>query len=62
VVPHPLDMLRLALDPRQPTGVDALNNMTRSGFSEIGTRLDRIQARLGVAPARPAQRDQSDGN
>ena len=61
-VQHQLDMLRLALDQRQPTGVDALNNMTRSGFSEIGTRLDRIQARLGVAPAKPAQRDQGDGN
>jgi hypothetical protein len=59
-VQHQLDMLRLALDQRQPAGVASLNDMTRSGFSELGTRLDRIQAKLGVAPARPAKADQDD--
>jgi len=59
-VQHQLDMLRLALDQRQPAGVSSLNDMTRSGFSEIGTRLDRIQAKLGVLPARPAKADQDD--
>ena len=59
-VQHQLDMLRLALDQRQPAGVAALNDMTRSGLSELGTRLDRIQARLGVTPARPAKQDQDD--
>ena len=59
-VQHQLDMLRLALDQRQPAGVSSLNDMTRSGFSEIGTRLDRIQSKLGVLPARPAKADQDD--
>ncbi|WP_454885229.1 hypothetical protein [Sphingomonas oryzagri] len=59
-VQHQLDMLRLALDQRQPAGVDALNSMTRAGFSELATRLDRIQSRLGGAPARPANTDQDD--
>lgn len=59
-VQHQLDMLRLALDQRQPAGVSSLNDMTRSGFSEIGTRLDRIQAKLGVLPTRPAKPDQDD--
>lgn len=61
-VQHQLDMLRLALDQRQPAGVASLNDLTRSGFSELGTRLDRIQARLGGAPARPSKQDQDDGN
>jgi hypothetical protein len=61
-VQHQLDMLRLALDQRQPAGVASLNDMTRSGFSEIGTRLDRIQARLGVAPTKATAQDQDDGN
>lgn len=61
-VQHQLDMLRLALDQRQPAGVSSLNDMTRNGFSEIGTRLDRIQARLGVAPTRPVKPGQDDGD
>jgi len=62
-VQHQLDMLRLALDQRQPAGVASLNDMTRSGFSEIGTRLDRIQAKLGVLPTHLAKQDQDgDGN
>lgn len=59
-VQHQLDMLRLALDQHQPAGIDALNSMTRSGFSEVATRLDRIQSRLGGAPARPANANQDD--
>ncbi|MBA2932942.1 hypothetical protein HZF05_02415 [Sphingomonas sp. CGMCC 1.13654] len=59
-VQHQLDMLRLALDQRQPAGVSSLNDMTRSGFSEIGTRLDRIQAKLGVLPSHPPKQDQDD--
>jgi hypothetical protein len=62
-IQHQLDMLRLALDQRQPAGVSALNDQTRAGFSEIATRLDRIQARLGGVPAKPARADQNvDGN
>lgn len=57
-VQHQLDMLRLALDQHQPAGMSALNDQTRAGFSEIGTRLDRIQARLGVTPARPVRANQ----
>jgi hypothetical protein len=59
-VQHQLDMLRLALDQRQPAGVSALNDMTRNGFSEVGTRLDRIQAKLGVAAPKPSPQDQGD--
>ena len=59
-VQHQLDMLRLALDQRQPAGIGALDGVTRNGFSEIATRLDRIQSRLGVPPARPAKQDQDD--
>jgi hypothetical protein len=61
-VQHQLDILRLALDQRQPTGVASLNDLTRSGFSELGTRLDRIQARLGSAPSRSPRSDQTDGD
>lgn len=50
-VQRQLDALRLALNARQPTGVGALNDTTRDGFSEIATRLDRIQAQLDRAPA-----------
>ncbi|MDH7639624.1 hypothetical protein [Sphingomonas oryzagri] len=59
-VQHQLDMFRLALDQRQPAGVDALNSLTRAGFSELATRLDRIQARAGGAPVRPANTNQDD--
>lgn len=51
---HSLDDLRLALANRQPAGANAIGDTLHSGFSEIGTRLDRIEARLArPAPARP---------
>jgi hypothetical protein len=60
-VQHQLDMLRLALDQRQPAGVASLNDLTRNGFSELGTRLDRIQSRMGISAPRPTARDHDDG-
>jgi hypothetical protein len=59
-VHHEIDLLKLALDARQPQGMDALNSMTRDGFSEVTTKLDQVQARLGGSPARPAKQDQDD--
>ncbi len=46
-VHHEIDMLKLALDARQPQGMDALNSTTRDGFSQVTTKLDRIAARVG---------------
>ena len=52
---HALDDLRLALAARQPQGVSALVDQSRSSFSEIATRLDRIeQAMRRPAVVRPA--------
>jgi len=55
---HELDALKLALADHQPDGVAALNNATREGFSELGTKLDRLSDRLdrtgGVSASRPA--------
>jgi hypothetical protein len=57
-VQHQLDTLKLALDARQPQGVSALNDLTRAGFSELGTRLDRIDAHMGGSrPRSPAPAD-----
>jgi hypothetical protein len=44
-----LDSLKLALAQRQPQGLDTLNGMTRDGFSEMATKLDRLSARLDGA-------------
>lgn len=59
-VRHEIDLLKLALDGRQPQGLDALNNMTKDGFSEMTTKLDRIQARVGGAPAPSPKQDRDD--
>ncbi|HET8611477.1 MAG TPA: hypothetical protein VFL92_01790 [Sphingomonas sp.] len=50
---HELDLMKIALAGREPSGVSALDGATRNGFSEISTRLDRIEARLDRAPPRP---------
>jgi hypothetical protein len=44
-----LDSLKLALAQHQPQGLDTLNGMTRDGFSEMATKLDRMSAQLGGA-------------
>jgi hypothetical protein len=59
-VHHEIDLLKLALDARQPQGLDALNNMTKDGFSEVTTKLDRIQARVSGAPAPSPKQDHDD--
>ena len=59
-VHHEIDLLKLALDARQPQGLDALNSMTKDGFSEVTTKLDRIQARVGGAPAPSPKQDRDD--
>jgi hypothetical protein len=46
---HELDLLKLALADRQPQGLDSLGGMTRDGFSEMATKLDRLSAQLGGA-------------
>ncbi len=52
---HGLDALRLSLDAHQPAGANAIGDTLHAGFAEMGTRLDRIEARLArPAPARTA--------
>ena len=59
-----LDALKLALGQRQPEGLAALNGVAHDGFSEIGTKLDRLAAQLdqverrggAVSASRPASR------
>ena len=43
---HELDALKLALSQRQPEGLTPLNNMTRDGFTEVTTKLDRLSAQV----------------
>jgi hypothetical protein len=43
---HEIDALKLALGQRQPEGLSSLNDMTRDGFSEVTTKLDRISAQI----------------
>lgn len=56
-----LDELRVALAAHQPDGLASLNGMTRDGFSELGTRLDRLSQDVegmgrGVSASRPIPR------
>ncbi len=61
---HELDALKLALGQRQPEGLSPLNDMTRDGFSEMTTKLDRLSAQLdqinrhggAISASRPASR------
>ena len=61
---HELDALKLSLGQRQPEGLTSLNAMTRDGFSEMTTKLDRLSAQLdqiskrggAVSASRPASR------
>jgi hypothetical protein len=46
-VKQALDDLRLALAAHQPDGLAPLTGMTRDGFAEVGTRLDRLSAQIG---------------
>ena len=43
---HELDALKLALGQRQPEGLTSLNGMTRDGFTEMTTKLDRLNAAI----------------
>lgn len=52
-VQHQLDMLKLSLDARRAPGMEALNNTTSNGFSELATRLDHIAARMDRAAPHP---------
>ncbi len=61
---HELDALKLALSQRQPEGLTPLNDMTRDGFTEVTTKLDRLSAQMdrlekrggAVSASRPASR------
>lgn len=61
---HELDALKLALSQRQPEGLSPLNDMTRDGFTEVTTKLDRLSAQLdriaqrggALSASRPASR------
>jgi len=50
---HELDLLKIALAGREPSGLSALDSTTRDGFSEISTKLDRMEARLNRAQPHP---------
>jgi len=61
---HELDALKLSLDQRQPEGLTPLNDMTRDGFTEVTTKLDRLSTQLdqiaqrggAISASRPASR------
>jgi hypothetical protein len=53
-VRHELDLLKLALANRQPEGMGALSSSMHDGFSELSTRLDRLEGRGHAAtPPQP---------
>ncbi len=61
---HEIDALKLALGAHQPDGLTPLNDMTRDGFTEVVTKLDRLSAEIDeasqrgrpVSASRPASR------
>jgi hypothetical protein len=58
---HALDDLRLSLAARQPDSLGPLSGLTRDGFSELGSRLDRLTGQVekltgGVSASRTAPR------
>lgn len=64
-----LDGLKLSLGQRQPEGLSALTGVAHDGFSELGTKLDRLAAQLdqlerrggAVSASRPATRASGPG-
>jgi hypothetical protein len=49
-----IDALKLALGQRQPEGLRSLDGMTRDGFSEVTTKLDRLSGRIDQLTKRGA--------
>jgi hypothetical protein len=43
---HELDVLKMDLSQHEPDGIASLGGTTRDGFSEIGTKLDRLSEQL----------------
>jgi len=63
---HALDDLRLSLAAHQPDSLGPLSGMTRNGFSELGTRMDRLageveQIKSRVSASRTAPREADRG-
>lgn len=48
---HELDMLRFGLSQHQPDAVSSLGGITREGFTDLATRIGRLQAQLAPRPA-----------